>query len=646
MPRSRTPLIAGIVFLSIAVGASLLLVFEHLGAMSLPGCGESSPCARAAASSWARIPVLHWPTAFLGFAYFAGALAAWIVARGRVSPLLRAVTRLGALVSIGFLLVLVVEGYVCSYCLTAHLANLAFVFLGESTSRGRRERAPLWQPLGALAAVFVVVSAVLGVVETRESAAVATRQESERAQSTAEIIERAMGDRSGPTGDAAGTSPAPGADAGATGVATGGEASPARPASAEARPAGRYSPPWKGDFTGRYRLGPARAAVRIVIFTDYQCQDCMRIEADIEGLLSRYKNVSLSIKQFPMCTACNRYAERTLHPNACWAARAAEAAGILKGTDGFFAMHRWLFSVGGSFDQGVFSAKLKELGYNVNEFVALVQNNRTLDLVRADVEEAMWLGLHYTPMVFVNGVEMKGIFAPRAIVRTVEEVLAHDPPAQPASVDQPPPALAKYVDDWREQPVRTLAADASSWTLGPARAAVDVVVWGDYHEPNTAKVDSILQERIATRGNLRYTFRHFPVNSECNPVSEFDRHPLACRASRAAEAAGRLGGNDAYWAMHAWLLDHREDYTDAGAVARARALGLAAGEFSALLDGDAVAEAIREDCLAAKAAGLRSVPSLFVNRRFVPRWHLEGADPLGRILDEAASPSAQAGETR
>ncbi|MFH1144134.1 MAG: thioredoxin domain-containing protein [Candidatus Eisenbacteria bacterium] len=650
MASSRGPLfIAGIALLLIATGASLLLALEHLGALSLPGCGQDSPCARAAASAWGRVPGLGWPTAFLGLAYFAGALFTWIAARGRAVGPWRMIVRLGALISAGFLLVLLFKGYACNYCLAAHLANFGFLFIVERAARLARTRGAWLHPLApvvSLALVFVIVSAVLALLEVREKAAVAQRQESERTESTAEIIAATLA--AGQNATDSGEDPEAGAvgagevGAGADGV-SGDETSPTGAPASDPGLAGGIQPPWKGAFTGRYRLGPEKAAVRIVIYTDYQCRDCARIEQEIERLLASREKVSLSVKQFPMCRDCNPNAERTLHPNACWAARAAEAAGILRGSEGFFQMHRWLFSVGGSFDRNSLQTRLAEWNYDPTEFAALMNGTRVLDLIHADVEEGMWLGLHYTPMVFVNGVEMKGIFSPNAITRTVEEVLLRSPQPLTASVDQPPPALQKYVDDWWQQPRRDLRDDGAAWTLGPTEAPIEVVVWGDYQEPNTAQADQALRERVGQRGNMRYTFRHFPVQRDCNPIAEVDRHPQACAASRAAEAAGRLGGNEAYWRMHAWLFENRERFSEAAVLAAAREMGLDEQAFQRTLADPELTQAIREDCLATRSLGLTAVPSIFVNGRFLPRWKLAGASPLDLILERAAAESGTPG---
>ena len=64
------------------------------------------------------------------------------------------------------------------------------------------------------------------------------------------------------------------------------------------------------------------------MLTDYQCPDCRRLEDEAMRLVEERDDLSLSIKHFPMCAEatpgvpCNKYVKRTLHANACWAARA------------------------------------------------------------------------------------------------------------------------------------------------------------------------------------------------------------------------------------------------------------------------------------------------------------------------------------
>jgi protein-disulfide isomerase len=186
----------------------------------------------------------------------------------------------------------------------------------------------------------------------------------------------------------------------------------------------------------------------------------------------------------------------------------------------------------------------------------------TLRRIQADVEEAYSLGLHFTPMIFVNGVELKGWNAKNAVARAVAALAARNPPAMRGEHDSPPRALEKYLADWREQPVRAVPPRLHVWPRGSEDAMVKVVLFGDYQEPFTAEADRIIAAAIAGEAGIQYSFRHYPFNSECNPNVKTARHPLACMASRAAEAAGIFGGRDGYWTMHEWLMSNQKRFAE------------------------------------------------------------------------------------
>lgn len=606
----------GLVFLLVGAVASLLLVLDHLGGLHLPGCGEGSPCAAAANSKWGKIPLgasFSWPVSFLGLAYFLGALGAWLTSYRGVSGWFAAAARLSAAVSLGFMAVIVFGGYHCSYCIASHLGNFAFWIVLELSRR--RARTPLLRPVGVFAAVWVAASAVMLGAELTARKTVAVKQEQDLARSTADII-------AATTQKTATTESSAGLTSQGVSTATTQEAMPDRP--------------WQGGFRGRYLYGAEAAPVRLVMLTDYQCVDCNRIEDEVRAMLQQRTDVSLSIKHFPMCTECNRHFSRNMHPNACWAARAAEAAGILYGNDGFWKMHYWLFDQDGGFTDQQLTKGLQELGFDPAQFKRMMTGPETLRLVQADIDEGIWLGLHFTPMVFINGVELKGVFAAQAIPRAVAAVAATNPPAMNHDRDQPPPAVDKHVSDWREGYAVTLPADRRPWPRGPDDARVKIVMWADYHEPGCEQADREIRRWMADKPDVQYLFRHFPFNQECNAFVSRTAHPLACRASQAAEAAGSLGGLAVFLRMHDWLMDNPSDFNDDNLRQTAVTLGLDAEALLEVMDSPEVKAAIEEDCQVGKALLYRSgIPTIYVNGRVVQRWRLEGYNVLERILDEA-----------
>lgn len=636
---SPTPLVLGAVFVGLSALMSLLLVAEHLGGLGLPGCGAGGACEQATRSVWGKVRLgsFEWPVSYLGLAYFLATLIAWVAARGAVPRSFRYLVRLGALASLGFCVIIVIERLLCPYCLAAHAGNFAF-WVTIECARARPPRTRLAE--SSLLAVFVLVSAMLGGLDWQHRARVRQKGEQELAEATQSIIERSHR-AAGPAPKPTATQPVAGAQ----------PVIPPPPPTAPATPASKpaTSPPAtkpaRPPFTGRYRHGPEAAPIRIVMFTDYQCQDCLNIEQQVTKLLER-PDVAISIKHFPFQKECNPCVDRDLHPNACWAARAAEAAGILWGSDGFWKMHGWLFTRRGVFENTAqLEAGIRELGYDPQGFVDVMTGPETLRRVREDALEAKSLGLHFTPMIFINGVELKGWYIPNALLMTVQRIAATNPPPGTPADDHPPAALEKYVTDWRDQPVRQLPPDTHARVLGPADADIQIVVWGDYQEPFTAEADTTIRAFVTQRSDAGYTFRHYPFNSDCNPQIKEQRHPQACRASQAAEAAGQLGGNDAYWKMHAWLMEHQREFSDETLRAAATQIGLDADALLSTMSSDEVQAAIAEDVQAGQQfpslrwgmpPGLHSIPSIFINGRYVPRTRLEEHSVLDDILAAAA----------
>ncbi len=614
-----------------------MLVRKHFGG-HIPGCGPKSACDALENSRWGTIPGLNWPVSFAGLAYFVAMATAWTLCRGRLASPLRWLADLGAVMSLVFIGVMIARAQLCPYCAATHAANLSFTIVlhltsllsavphTEPPSMPRRSAtrpvppAPA-RPLAlrrgpiAWAVAFALTTSGLAIGEHNYQADRAAQAEVDRAAFVKRAAENAA-------------------------------------KNGHQQPTDRWGP---AGLTGRYRTGPESAPIRIVVLTDYQCPDCNRIEGEIEQVLAARKDVSLSVKHFPMCTDCNKYAGRTLHPNACWAARAAEAAGILGGDEGFFKMHRWLFEVGGLFEtQEQLNVGLNKLGFDPASFTPLMQSPETLHRVQADVEDGLALGLFFTPMIFINGVELKWTLdLANTVSRTVADLAARNLPAQTSAADRPVLAAQKYIDDWQQQPTRTLPPDQRSWTFAVGKAPeaaaapkpVEIVLFGDYQESFTAAIDKDIRAALAalpaSGSGARYTFRHYPVNKGCNPalpavVPESAIHPLACRAALAAEAAGTLGGSDAYWRMHDWLLKNQADFNDNALKAAAAQLGLDAAALLAAMDKPEAAQAIAEDCRAAQQLGLTGVPMVFVNNRLVPRPQREGDNLMARILEVAA----------
>lgn len=646
-------LLIGALSLFIATAASGALVAEHFGSIGLPGCGSQGGCGAAAKSIYGTIPPFGLPTSMLGLAYFAAVLAGYLATKGRPGAIPRWIARLGALASLGFLIVSITDKLLCPYCIASHVANFLFLIILETTPR----TPPLPRKGAGLVAsltTFLVLIGALGIAEAGSKNRAREKAEQELRDSTREAIARSQPNTpdtppdtnpdAPPANPDTPTSDAPTSDTNAaaqnTTEPTSTEPNPGTTPATETTPT---EPAPAKPFTGRYRLGPEVSPVRIVIFSDYQCPECKSMEKQALEVLAKHPEVSLSAKHFPFCTECNRHMGGfNKHPLACRAARAAEAAGIVGGNNAFWLMHQWIFSVSANFTDAALSAKVLELGLDPAAFTAAMNDPATNQLAASDVEEGMSLGVMYTPTVFVNGVELRGVISQGALMRAVEAILASNPTPATAAADRPPSLDRKVVEDWlAERPVND-PVDDRAWSVGPDDAPLKLAMWGDYAEPFTARADAAVRAIVASRTDLKYTFRHFPANPRCNPYVQ-QMQPMSqfsCFASRAAEAAGELGGDAGYWQMHDWLLANQKAFSEQAIVAAAVALGAEHGydeaKFREAYRGKAAQAALDQDVRGSQRIGIRSIPTMTLNGRKIPRWLVGETVVLDKIIDEAA----------
>ena len=601
-PASPGLLWTGAAGLVVAVVCSGVLVLHHWGGMSLPGCGPGSPCAQAAASELGTVPGTAWPTSHVGLAFFVAMLAGWLAGRNRrPAEGFLFLARLGAVISILLVLSLFTQGFLCPYCLGTHLGNLLFWIAAE------RAFGPPALPGRATAVAvggFALITLLLAPIERGQKAQAVEQAARDVDASVEDVLARTMS--AAPTG-----------------------------------------------FVGRLVTGADPAALRIVVLSDYQCDICGRVEQELKRALNERDDVALSVKHFPLSSDCNSFARErgiNMHPNACRAAAVAEAAAVLGGNDLFWRVHEELFRRGGQFTDGELDGLIRSWGQDVRRFREVMAGDAVQTAIQADIQEGIDLGLHFTPMVFINGVQIRGVHQRGMVTRAIAKIAAARPPpvAWSAANDRPASAGQKLFDDWKAGRKVALPADLAAWPMGaPGPApALSVVVWGDYQEQNTRSMDEVLRKRIENKGDLRYVFRHFPFDNACNPMTSKTAHPQACLAARAVEAAGLLGGHETWVKMHRWLWPNHKRFSEDTFGKVARGLGLDSEQYLAAFGAPEVEAALQEDIAGGIELNIRSIPTIYVNGRKLPRWTLKGEPYLDILLDQIAMDQDQGAMAR
>jgi len=138
---------------------------------------------------------------------------------------------------------------------------------------------------------------------------------------------------------------------------------------------------------------------------------------------------------------------------------------------------------------------------------------------------------------------------------------------------------------------------------GPAAAPVTLVEYGDFECPFCGRAEPVVRELLRDFGDLRYVWRHLPLN---------DVHPHTQEAAEAAEAAANQG---AFWDMYDLLLSNQQALTRDDLLAYANELDLNLERFERDLDQHAGAGRIAEDVDGADLSGVSGTPTFFVNDR-------------------------------
>jgi len=173
------------------------------------------------------------------------------------------------------------------------------------------------------------------------------------------------------------------------------------------------------------------------------------------------------------------------------------------------------------------------------------------------------------------------------------------------------PEFCRYWDGLPRLPNADVSGTARH-AKGAADAPLVIVEFSDFQCPACAAAYERLRTSLSGRRDVRLVFRHFPLDSRCNPTVSRPVHELACTAAAAAECAGQQGK---FWDYHDRLFAEQR-FLDRETLFRfARELGLDIPRFRSCLDDPATLASVTDDIAAATALGIESTPTLFVNGR-------------------------------
>ena len=577
----------GALAISLASIASLVLAGPKLGLWTTaPGCGPESGCEAVTNGPFGNIPIgsFMWPISFVGLAWFVTISGLWKSTKGNSKPLLWLI-RLSVFGSLGFVIVMIISGHFCKWCALVHFCNLVLWVCAELQIRSREHVCNKCLAKSFIFG-FVFISVILGAVYLFSSTKKKVDDKKLSDENAKQIIEG------------------------------GAESSTLKLLESD------------------HRFGSPDAPIQIVMFTDYQCPDCKRLETQLARIYEKRNDLSIVVKHFPLNYDCNdEIGKMKLHGNACWAARAAETAFILGGQDGWEQMHTWLFANEGSFTDATIKNDLIMLGLDPEIFIQTMQTPITHRGVKDDTVDGKSLGIWFTPMIFINGVEYLWYYGGQDSLVKVIDAVGNTVAEGESSTVAPPSATEKLIEDWRVGRVRTFQdSNRLSWF---GDGDVEIIVWGDYQTEPTQKLDSLLKDIVGEDKRAKYAFRHFPIDSACNlGVKNYkNQYPGSCAMAKVVEAVDILCGSDARWKVHNMFMSVQPSISlDELAKTAASVCSQSSETIASVARGEDVASIIQSDIRAKLGVWRRSVPVLVVDGRFVPRWEIEGTTAKKTLL--------------
>lgn len=155
--------------------------------------------------------------------------------------------------------------------------------------------------------------------------------------------------------------------------------------------------------------------------------------------------------------------------------------------------------------------------------------------------------------------------------------------------------------------------DANDASYGPPDAEVVVVEYADFACGYCKKLTySLGQMKKRYEGKVRWVFKHFPMNPQCNSNIKNTRHKNACESAEAAECARK---QDKFWPMHDLMFKNQHKLGLSDLPYYASQAGLDVAEFNSCMKARGGRAEVLKDIAEGNpgALELTGTPRTFVN---------------------------------
>ncbi len=382
--------------------------------------------------------------------------------------------------------------------------------------------------------------------------------------------------------------------------------------------------------------GKRDAPVTVVIYSDFQCPYCSRVEPTLDQVRQTYgpDKVRMVWKNNPL----------PFHQNAKPAAEAAQGVFALAGNDGFWKFHDSAFKNQGQLSEDSYEKWAKDAGVKDGvAYKAGLDSHKWADKVDKDLNDGKAAGVQGTPSFFVNGIFINGAQPFDNFKKTIDQELqkaqakvASGTPKARVYVEMTKenkknaPAAAKDDEDAKEDTSSVFKVPVgASPILGAPNALVTLVEFSDFQCPFCSRVEPTLKSLRDKYGDkIRLVWKNEPL-----PF-----HPAAEPAAEAAMEVRAEKGDKGFWDAHDKFYANQKDLMNGQApnvdaiVKMASETGASADKIKKAISDHTHKKEIDADQDLSEDFQASGTPHFFVNGR-----RLVGAQPqekFEKIIDE------------
>jgi protein-disulfide isomerase len=376
--------------------------------------------------------------------------------------------------------------------------------------------------------------------------------------------------------------------------------------------------------------GSRTAPVTMVVFSDFECPFCSKVETTITQVKEKYGPDKLRVvwKNNPL----------PFHQNARPASLAAETVFRLGGSKAFWKFHELAFANQKQLKPESYEQWAVQAGVDKAKFKASFDKQEFAAKIDADMAVGKNAGVSGTPASFINGTLLSGAQPIDAFSKAIDEELGKAKAAI-ASGTKPDKVYVKLSAENKakapapkERPQEKPAEDDKSvWKVpagngpmkGKADALVTIVQFSDFQCPFCTRVEPTMEEVMKTYGDkVRVVWRNNPL-----PF-----HPRAEPAAELAMEARAQKGDKGFWAAHEVLFKNQQKLNDEDLLGYAKDLGLDVDKVKVAIKDKKFGSEIAADQELSDDLQANGTPHFFINGR-----RLVGAQPIEKfktVIDE------------